>query len=420
MTNGSVHHPIPAEYPVGYYKWVLVGLLWLVSFCNYADRSALSGLLPRLRAEFHLTDPQLGLLTSSFLWVYAGSAVFLGRLADKYSKKKIILGGLVVWSSMCLLMPLATTFIGLLIFQSLTGLGEASYYPAGTALISEYHGSATRARALSIHQTAVFFGGALGTALAATLAETVSWRFTFFAYGSFGIVLALILSKAMRSRSLYSSAIAGPANADKPQAEAILRNGQYLCLCILFMAANFVTFALTTWLPTFLHRQNNLSMSRAALLGVGVLNMASLVGVLVGGVLGDFSISRHVAGRYYLVVVALVLAAFFVFPLGIFASTTIVVACLACTGLLKGIFDANIYATVHECVPISKRSTAVGLLATIGFIGAGAAPLYVGSWSQSRGLGFGLSSSAVAYVAAGIIAFLFKFRAGLRTSAKTI
>src|SRR5262245_48062780 len=121
------------------YKWAIVAMLWIVSFFNYADRSAVTAIFPVLRTTYHFTDAQLGLLGSSFLWVYACSAPIVGFLGDRFSRKGVIIGGLIFWSVLTFLTPFAGTIGIFVLFRALTGLGEASYYPAGTSLISDYH-----------------------------------------------------------------------------------------------------------------------------------------------------------------------------------------------------------------------------------------------------------------------------------------
>jgi MFS family permease len=192
VPRGSASHSV--------YPWILVAMLWAVSFCNYADRSVLSAVMPAIRTEFGLSLTELGLLSSAFLWVYAIAASPAGYIGDRFSRKKVIVTGLVTWSVVTFLSPLAGSFMVFLVLRALTGLGEASYYPTGTALISDYHGPETRSRALAIHQTAVFAGGGIGTLIAAALAQHYQWRMPFYVYGAIGVVLAWswVLSCAMR------------------------------------------------------------------------------------------------------------------------------------------------------------------------------------------------------------------------------
>ncbi|MGH9451395.1 MAG: MFS transporter, partial [Terriglobia bacterium] len=135
------------------YAWYVVGMLWLISFFNYADRQAIFSLFPLLQKEMHLTPVQLGLLGSSFAWVYGISAPFAGNVVDRIRRKTAILGGLLAWSSIAMLTSLAHSFLQLFSFMAMEGLGETFYYPASMSMISDYHGRATRSRAMGTHQT---------------------------------------------------------------------------------------------------------------------------------------------------------------------------------------------------------------------------------------------------------------------------
>src|ERR1700722_14760958 len=84
------------------YKWYVVGMLWFIAFFNYADRQAIFSVFPLLSAEFHLSNLQLGLLGSSFAWVYGLSAPFVGNFVDRVRRKTAILSGLEIWSLICM------------------------------------------------------------------------------------------------------------------------------------------------------------------------------------------------------------------------------------------------------------------------------------------------------------------------------
>jgi MFS family permease len=397
----------------GRYKWAVVGMLWLVSFCNYADRSALSGVMPQVRVWFGLTNPQLGMLTTCFLWVYAGSAALLGYLGDRFSRKIVILTGLVFWSIMCVLTPLASSFIALLIIRGLTGFGEASYYPAGTALISEFHDGRTRSRALSIHQTAVFVGGTAGTTIAAMLAERYDWRNAYYAYGGFGIFLALAMLFGLRDTVTLTKedmplGSAGRGAVTPKGRDSSLLTVSLLILSVLFIGANFVTYALTTWLPTYFYEGMHLSLTRSAFYGSTALNMATLAGVLPGGVLGDWTMNKTIVGRCYLLAGSLTVAAAFLILLGKSHSVNLAACCLIGAGFFKGLFDANIYAAVHDVTPAPRRATAVGMLTTIGFMGAALGPMLIGLATNHYGLRLALSSTSVVYLACAAFTFLNK------------
>ncbi len=158
------------------YKWRIVAMLWCISFFNYADRQAIFSVFPLIEREMHLTPVQLGLLGSGFAWVYGLGAPFAGLIVDRVRRKTAILGGLHAWSLICLATVLSRNFRHLFLFRAAEGLGETFYFPASTSLISDYHGSHTRSRALGLHQTAVYMGTIGGGFFAGLIAEYYGWR----------------------------------------------------------------------------------------------------------------------------------------------------------------------------------------------------------------------------------------------------
>jgi MFS family permease len=389
------------------YKWAIVLMLWVVSFFNYADRSAITAIFPVLRTDYHFTAAELGLLTSSFLWVYACSAPIVGFLGDRFSRKTVIIGGLVFWSIVTFVTPLAGTIGMFIFFRALTGLGEASYYPAGTSMISDYHPQATRSRALSIHQTAVFAGGIIGTTLAGYLADKFHWQYAFFMYGSAGVILALILWIFMKE-SPKGMADHIVSKEEKVPVSVVLKTPSVILLSFVFFGANFVTWALNTWVPTYIHDQYHLSLTTSAFAGTSSLQIASLLGVLFGGFLADILYKRSSLARFYILAAGLIAATPFVLLIGQTLSVTVLVFCLIGAGFFKGMFDANIYAAMHQVTLPNTRSTAVGLMTAIGFLGAGLAPFVIGVYSPVLGLGPSMALTSALYIIAGVPLLIFR------------
>lgn len=390
-----------------YYKWVIVVLLWLVSFFNYADRNAITAIFPVLQTTYHFNNTELGLLSSSFLWVYAFSAPFVGFLGDRFKRKTVIVAGLIVWSIITFMTPFAGTIAVFVFLRGATGLGEASYYPSGTSMISDYHGPKTRSRALSLHQTAVFVGGIIGTTFAGYLADRLHWQYAFLIYGGAGIILALILFFVMKEAPKGMSDHVAEAEKEEVQEEKVpvgvaLRTPSVLLLSFVFFGANFVTWALNTWVPDYMHTQYHLTLTGAAFAGTSSLQIASLLGVLFGGFLADFLYRRFQMVRFLILAGGLLLATPFVFLIGQTFSVTLLVFCLIGAGFFKGMFDANIYAAMHQVTLPNVRSTAVGFMTFVGFLGAGLAPLVIGVYSPALGLGPAMALTSVLYIIAGV------------------
>ena len=284
-----------------HYKWMVVLLLWFVCFLNYADRQAISSVLPLLAKDFGFEAVELGLISSAFAWVYAGTAPIAGLAADRIARKRLIIVACVVWS----LFTLATAWCGglwsIVGARALTGLGEAFYFPAAMALLSDYHSGQTRSRAMALHQSAVYAGTILGSWLAAELAQRFGWQSPFYLFGPAGIILALMLMLRLREPRRGAAEIS-------PQGEiatlslwetwrSIARLPTAWLLMGAFFCANFVAVIFLTWTPIFLVEKFHYTVGAAGLTGTVFIHLASAGSVLLAGWLADRLSSRFAGGR---------------------------------------------------------------------------------------------------------------------------
>jgi MFS family permease len=385
-----------------FYPWLLVLMLWGVSFTNQADRAILIAVMPALRAEFHLTATQLALINTVFLWLYAIANIFAGRLGDGASRSKVIVWGLLVWSTVTGLVPLSVSFPMLVGMRGLIGVCEAMYYPAGTALIGDWHPTKMRSRALSLHQTAVFAGSGLGAFSAGLIADRLGWRAPFMVFGFIGLILAVVLRLLLRD---------APHRVVHPQAQrapltTVLKLPAARYLYATFFFATAAATGVTVWAPTFVHDALGLNLAHSALYGSAPINIAGFIAVPIGGVLGDIMIQRNHLGRIYVLTAGLAVAAVFILPLAVAGSALAVAMTLLAASAGKGVFDGGIYASLQDVVPPEARASAVGLMTAMGFLGAGIAPLAVATIAGVFGMAAGLASLASLYVAAVVVLLL--------------
>src|SRR5713101_8801186 len=228
------------------YKWYVVGMLWWISFFNYADRHSIFSVFSLLQYEMCLSKVELGLLGSSFAWVYGLGAPFAGMVIDRVRRKAAILGGLHVWSGICVATAFSRTFRQLLFFRAAEGLGETCYYPASVSMISDYHGPRTRSRALGLHQTSVYMGTIAGGFFAGLIGEQFGWRWSFIVFGGLGILLGVVLNRWLiePKREQWGQA---PASPLKSAVREIWLNPTALLLMAAFLCANFVALVLLSW-----------------------------------------------------------------------------------------------------------------------------------------------------------------------------
>jgi MFS family permease len=382
------------------YPWIMIGLLWLVAFLNAADRSIIVAVMPSIRDEFGLSNNALALLNSLFFWIYAVAAFVAGRAGDSIRRTRIIIYGLIFWSVATGLTGLSTGFAMLLACRGLVALGEATYYPTATALISDWHEPKWRSRALSLHQTGVFAGAGLGAFFAGFLADKFSWHTPFFVFALVGLIHAAVLYAFLRDAPVQSERTV----QDEPLG-VVFRIKPALLLCVVFFLANGASTGVTVWAPTFVHDELGLDLAGSALVGSATINIAGFLTVPFGGWLADWMARRTGIGRFYTLALGLTLAALLLVPLTSMTTAAGVGTVLVLTSFGKGIFDGCIYSAMHDVVPAHARATAVGAMTMIGFFGASVTPFIVAWASDSYGMAAGMTSLAGFYVIAVILIF---------------
>ncbi|MBC2667646.1 MFS transporter [Novosphingobium piscinae] len=398
-----------AEAPSARYPWLVVGLLWMVSFLNSADRAILNSVKPLLRDAFAISDVQLGLVDTVFFWTYAVCAFLFGRIGDSVRRRNMILFGLVFWSTATGLMPLATGFAMLLAMRTLVAVGESTYYPTATALISAWHPARQRSRALAIHQTAVFAGGGIGGWAAGRLADVHGWWMPFLVFSALGFVVFAVLIGTLRddapaaARPVLVRAGAAEAGGTDEPLRLILANPAALLLCAVFCLATAAYSAVLNWSNTYAHDVLGLNLAESALVGPVMITTAGFTAVLVGGWLADVLAARSALGRFTVLALGLAIAATFLLPFPWARSATMVGALLFATSFGKGLFDGCIYAAMHDVMPDAARATAAGLMTMMGFLGAGIATVALPAIATHTGLGAGFGMMAGLYLLAVLL-----------------
>jgi MFS family permease len=402
----------------GPYRWAVVGMLWLVCVFNYADRQAIFSVFPRLKAEMDLSDVRLGVVGGAFMWMYAAALPFAGIVADRANRKALILGGLLFWSAITLATGWATEYWHLVLFRALEGLGEAFYFPASMSLLSDYHGKATRSRAMGLHQSSVYVGTVLGGGVAGYCGDYYGWRSGFYLFGGLGIALAAVLLFCLRE-PVRGAADGIPSLTPHPSPSGRGEGGEgsiqdavrgvgevakvpmALLLTAVFVGANFVAVIFLTWMPSYLNREFGMSLTMAGLNATFWLQAASVAGVLCGGWLADRWARRRRGGRPLVQAVGLLVGAPVVFLTGWTRDVEVLVMAMAGFGFFKGLYDANIWASLYDVVPARRRATAQGLMNAVGWLGAGVAPVAVAAASDQYGMAACLSATSVVYLLCG-------------------
>ena len=390
------------------YKWLVVAMLWCVCFFNYADRQAIFSVFPLISRELHLSNVQLGVIGASFMWVYALFGPFAGWLGDRLPRKSLILGALIFWSCVTALTAIAHSYAELTLYRALGGLGEAFYFPAAMSLISDYHGPVTRSRAMSIHQSSVYAGSIAGGVLSGFWGQYYGWRSSFLVFGSGGILLGLLLWTLLKEpvRGIADAPASANPHASGNLVEAfreVLVNRTALVLILAFIGANFVAVVFLTWMPTFLYQKFHMSLSLAGLNSTIYLQIASVLGVLAGGVLADRLSKKSRGGRILTQAFGLLCGIPFLFLAGWTVSVPLLIVAMIGFGYFKGLYDANIFASLYDVVQVERRGAAAGLINSLGWLGGGFAPIAVAVGASRYGMSACISATALIYLLIGLL-----------------
>ncbi len=391
------------------YKWELLLLLWIAYFLNQGDRQIYSAVLPLIKADLKLSDVQLGLVATTFTLLYGVFVPLAGCLGDFVAKKWIVCLSLLTFSIGTLLTGISGGLIALIVFRSVaTGVGESFYYPAANSLIGHYHRD-TRAQAMAIHQTSLYIGVVASSWIAAWIGEQHGWRTTFYAFGSLGILLAVIV--AFRLRNEHRDAVASEAVAPEPvklreALRTILKTPTLYFLSFAFGGMVFVSVGWITWMPTFLYEKFHMPLKDAALHAMLIHHIFAFLGVMVGGRVSDRMATRRRSIRLEIEILGLALGAPCIWLIGASPSLTIVYVALAGFGLFRGLYDSNLFATLFDVIPLRYRSTATGVMLSCAFTVGATSPMLLGYVKQHIDLGVGLSWLAIVYALGAVILFI--------------
>src|SRR5271167_1776062 len=336
-----------------------------------------------MRKEFHLSDSQIGLLGSAFIWIYAIFGVPLGRIADSASRKKLLAWGVVIWTAMTASAGLASTYAMLLLSRVGVGVGEAACAPTATSWLGDLFPPNKRSRVLALFMLGVPVGGALGFFFSGPIAQAYGWRtaMVFAAVPALLLVPALLmLHEPQRGASEIHPAPLVPASMWNvlhiPTLWWIIASGALL---------NFNLYAIGTFLPAFLSRVHGLSLANSGI-ATGIVYLAGGVsGGATAGYLGDSIVHRRKDGRMLCAAVMALVAIPFACagilqPAG---SLLAAMAFLALTYAALTTYYGLVYSAIQDIVAPNQRGSAMAIYFMAMYMcGASFGPLFTGKLSD--------------------------------------
>jgi len=375
------------------YPWVVVALLWVVALLNYMDRQMLSTMREYMAIDIaQLQSAEaFGALMGIFLLIYAFVSPFAGTVADRLSRKWLIVGSLAVWSLVTLLMGYCTTYDQLMWLRGLMGVSEALYIPSSLSLIADYHTGKSRSLAVGIHMTGLYLGQALG-GFGAVLASTLSWQQTFHWFGIIGVVYAVVLSLALKENRVSVKPSSTKCAAETRESvwksfSLIFSNIAFWAILFFFASSSMPGWATKNWLPTLFQTSLNIPMEQAGPIATITIAAASLIGVLIGGPLSDRWVKVNLKGRVYTSAIGLSMMVPALVLIGLGHGLAAAVAAGLLFGIGYGMFDTNNMPILCQFVPSRLRATAYGFLNTVGVAMGYVCTLVLGRMQDDGNLG---------------------------------
>jgi MFS family permease len=356
----------PAPPPsAGRTAWLMVALLLPVALLNYLDRQLVATMQKSIMGSVDdlKTQAQWGHLLAWFKWTYALASPFAGYVADRFGRRHVIALSLFVWSADTWATAHATSYDQLLATRAIMGLSEAFYIPAALALIADHHGTATRSRAVGLHQIGIYLGVMLGS-LGGYVAEdpALGWRWAFTGLGLLGVVYACPLWWWLRDTPR-----ARPADAPRAFAAVgdLLGNRDFRLLLLYFTLPALAGWVVRDWMPSVLQKDLGLTQGMAGVSAVVWWQGAAIISALGGGWLADRWMRRSPRGRQQVSALGMSLIVPALLGVGIVigqGSLPLAIAFLVLFGLGWGLFDSNNMPILAQIARPDQRATGYGLM----------------------------------------------------------
>lgn len=374
-----------------WYKWEVLALLWMAYLLNQADRQVFNTVLPAIRDALHLTDTSIGLIATIFNLCYAVMVPLGGWAGDKFSRKWVTTIAILFWSVATMFTGLATGVVMLILLRSVaTGGGEAFFGPANYSLLGQYH-KETRARAMSIHQTAYYVGVILAGWLAGYIADKLGWEYSFIIFGAVGIVWGAIMAIRLKDKKEEQTVISDEAEKSTEKVgifdgfRTVFTTPTALMLTIGFSGLIFVITGFMTWVPAFLQEEFGQTQAAAGFNSMFYTYVAAFIGVLLAGSLSDKFAAKSNKARMLLQAFGLIAGAVFLFIMGESKTLWILYLSFAGWGFFRAFFDANTYTILYDVTPARLHASCSSAMITTGFAVGALAPVVLGAMKESLG-----------------------------------
>ena len=391
----------------------LVAWMWVAYFLNYCDRQAVFAMFKVLKTDLSMSETQLGLTGALFLWVYGIGCPIAGFLADRFSKKMLIIGSLIVWSLVTIATGLSVSATMLLAMRAAMGVSEALFMPAAISMTTNSTAPKWRSRAVASLTTAQIAGVIAGASFGGWMAQQGHWRMAFILLGLCGLAYAAPLAwylsrlpigadRDETNEDLRSDLASFETNS-RPSLLSIFQVPTFRILCAAFPLFVFGLWMIYSWLANYIEEKFELSTAQAAWISTAYLQLATIFGLFAGGYIADRFRKKYRSARMTVLLASVGCCAPLLVAIGQVENLDLLKFILVAYGFFSGWMIGNIFPAAFEVVGSSRRGLAVGILNFFGAALSGFAPLMVGTWKKSYGLPGMLGVAGIAYALAAVL-----------------
>jgi MFS family permease len=413
----------------GYSHYIFV-LLFLLYMFDWLDRMVVVSLFPFIKTDWGLTDTECGMLISGVSWSIVVLTFPVSIFIDRWSRKKSIGMMALLWSLATAACAFTRNYVQLFVARTVIGVGEAGYAPGGTAMISALFPGEKRARIMGIWNASIPLGSAIGIAAGGFIAEQLGWRHAFGLVALPGMVVAMLIFrvKDYKSVELVKTARnnAGIGEKRRMKGGDMVREFTHTPSLIFtylgFAGSMFANTALLTWLPTYFHRMDGISMSRAGAKGALVMLLA-IVGAPLGGFLADKWFKRRINGRLLFVSLSSTVSCVLMVAAFAFSSGASQYVCLLLGGISAAAFVPGAAAVTQDVVHPGLRAVSYSFCVIVQHVlGSALGPIFVGFISDRHGIDTALIVLPFAYLVAAGMFFSgsFFYRQDLEKAEKAV
>jgi len=386
-----------------------LAILTFINLFNYLDRWVVAAVVESIKhSELALTDAQLGLVGTGFIFVYTLTSPIFGALGDRKSRPPLIAVGVAIWSIATALAGFARGFATLFGARSAVGIGEAAYGTIAPALLADSFPLNKRGRVFAIFFAAIPVGSAAGYVLGGLVDKHFGWRAAFWIAGAPGLILSLLVllvtDPPRGSQDDGAAASAGlPAKAGTPYAH-LLRNSQYMLTVLGYGAYTFALGGLAFWMPAFLERARGMPRSEATVTFGAIALCTGFAGTFAGGWLGDYFLRRTKQSYLWVSGIATLLAAPATYVAVSDHRRAVYLAAIVVAELLIFVSTGPVNSAIVNAVAPAERATALGMsIFVMHLIGDIPSPPLIGKISDATSLEHAFLIVPVAIVIGGAI-----------------